>query len=55
VSSLSQLRDVNNWLGRSQFILDPEFAGTYYDFRIYSTALTQAQISASLAAGPDAP
>jgi hypothetical protein len=53
LSVLSALDDVNNWLGRSQFAPDPEFAGTYYEFRIYSTALTAAQISASFAAGPD--
>ena len=53
VSTLSGLRDVNNWLGRSQFLPDPEFGGTYYEFRIHSTAMTQAQINASIAAGPD--
>jgi hypothetical protein len=52
-SSLSQLLDLNNWLGRSQFTADPEFGGTYYEFRIHSTAMTQAQINASIAAGPD--
>jgi len=55
MSVLSGLNDANNWLGRSQFAADPEFSGTYYDFRIYSTALTQQQINASIAAGPDAP
>jgi Concanavalin A-like lectin/glucanases superfamily len=53
-STLSGLRDINNWLGRSQFLTDPEFGGTYYEFRIHSTAMTQAQITASIAAGPDA-
>jgi hypothetical protein len=53
-STLSGLRDVNNWLGRSQFAPDPEFGGTYYEFRIHSSAMTQAQINASIAAGPDA-
>jgi hypothetical protein len=55
ISTLSGLNDANNWLGRSQFLPDPEFAGTYYDFRIHSIAMTQQQISASFAAGPDAP
>ncbi|MBN2575295.1 MAG: LamG domain-containing protein [Deltaproteobacteria bacterium] len=52
-SSLSYLRDVNNWLGRAQFVADDEFSGTYYEFRIYSAALTQNQIAANVAAGPD--
>ena len=51
-NTLSTLPDVNNWLGRSQFP-DPSFAGTYHEFRIYSTARTDAQIAASFAAGPD--
>jgi hypothetical protein len=54
ISTLSGLTDVNNWLGRSQFGADPEFSGTYYEFRIHSSALTQQQITASIAAGPDA-
>ena len=55
LSTLSGLDDVNNWLGRSQFAADTDFQGTYYDFRIHSSAMTQAQISASFTAGPDAP
>ena len=54
VSTLSGLNDANNWLGRSQFAPDPAFSGTYYELRIHSSALTQAQINASIAAGPDA-
>ena len=52
-NALSAVPDDNNWLGRSQFTGDPSFAGTYYEFRIYSTARTAAQIAASAAAGPD--
>jgi hypothetical protein len=52
-NQLSQIDDVNNWLGRSQFTPDPGFAGTYDEFRIYSAALTDAQIAASFAKGPD--
>jgi hypothetical protein len=52
-NQLIQLNDVNNWLGRSQFGNDPSFAGTYYEFRIYSTARSAAQIQASFTAGPD--
>ena len=50
---LSTLRDINNWLGKSQFVADPEFAGTYHEFRIYSAARTSAQVLADFTAGPD--
>jgi hypothetical protein len=50
--SLSSLKDVNNWLGRSNF-KDMPFKGSIDEFRIYETALTEAQIAASYAFGPD--
>ena len=50
---LSYIYDINNWLGRSQFPADDGFTGTFLEFRIYSVALTAAQIQASYAAGPD--
>jgi hypothetical protein len=53
-STLSALNDANNWLGRSQFAADSAFSGTYYEFRIHSSALTQEQINASIATGPNA-
>jgi hypothetical protein len=53
-NQLSNLLDVNNWLGRSQYAADPSFAGTYFEFRIYSSARSAAQIAASFASGPDA-
>jgi hypothetical protein len=53
-TTLSTLNDVNNWLGRSQFTPDPEFAGSITEFRIYSTARSAAQVSASFTRGPDA-
>ena len=43
----------NNWLGRSQFSADTEFAGTISEFRIYNTARSSSQIAASATAGPD--
>jgi hypothetical protein len=43
----------NNWLGRSQFSNDTEYAGTISEFRIYNSARSTAQISASATAGPD--
>jgi uncharacterized protein len=51
---LSQITDVNNWLGRSQYSGDPELNATYNEFRIYNVALTAAQIETSATAGPDA-
>jgi hypothetical protein len=50
---LSAIDNVNNWLGRSQFVIDDEFSGTLYEFRIYRAALTEAQVAASYARGPD--
>jgi hypothetical protein len=51
--SLADLDDVNNWLGRSQFAPDFEFAGAIHELRIYSSARSSAQLSSSFAAGPD--
>lgn len=50
---LSQLEDVNNWLGRSQWSGDSMTHASYHEFRLYNHALTSAEISANLAAGPD--
>lgn len=50
----SFIKDVNNWLGRSQFRADPPFKGTLAEFRIYSVARTPEQLRASVLAGPDA-
>lgn len=52
--NLSDLPDVNNWLGRSQWG-DPVFNGVYNEFRIYDLALDDTQIQLSYAAGPDSP
>jgi hypothetical protein len=51
--SLSELDDVNNWLGRSQYVGDPDFAGQLHEFRIYNRALSSTQVQDSYAAGPD--
>jgi hypothetical protein len=53
--SLSLLVDVNNWLGRSQYQIDPSFSGTLFEFRIYDVALAAPAIQASFLAGPDPP
>lgn len=49
---LKQIPDVNNWLGRSNW-QDPLLNGQFDEFRIYSGALTDNQIAASFAAGPN--
>ena len=51
--SLSSIHDINVWLGRSQFAGDPELGATYHEFRIYSVALTAAELALSAKAGPD--
>jgi uncharacterized repeat protein (TIGR03806 family) len=51
---LSQIADVNNWLGRSQWTNDQNSNISYNDVRLYDHVLTPAQISANHTAGPDA-
>jgi hypothetical protein len=51
---LSALSDVNNWLGRSQFLEAASFAGELLDVRIYGVALGAAQVELSSELGPDA-
>jgi hypothetical protein len=48
---LSSIPAANNWLGRSQFSPDSEFAGTISEFRIYGTARSASQIQASYTMG----
>jgi len=52
--SLAQLTGDNDWLGRSQWVQDPYLRGTYDEFRIYDVALSDAELAALEAAGPDA-
>ena len=52
---LSQINDVNAWLGRSQFAADDTFAGTIDEFRIYDIALTREQVVFSYNHGPTPP
>jgi hypothetical protein len=56
MAQLSEINDINNWLGRSQYSSDTQahFAGTLLEFRIFSAALTTAQLQILFAAGPDA-
>lgn len=50
--ALSDLTDVNNWLGRAQFN-DPMFSGSYNEFRIYDQALPGYKVFQSYAAGSE--
>jgi Concanavalin A-like lectin/glucanases superfamily len=50
---LSGIIDTNNWLGRSQFSSDAYFGGSYNEFRIYAGLLSDSDIAADYAAGPD--
>jgi hypothetical protein len=52
VVPLNTIPDVNNWLGRSQWG-DAMFAGRYNEFRIWEGALSDADVAASYAAGPN--
>jgi len=45
--------DQNCWLGRSQFVSDPEFQGSIEEFRIYGAALSGSELALSAASGPD--
>ncbi|HTV20167.1 MAG TPA: LamG domain-containing protein [Polyangiaceae bacterium] len=54
VVDLGAIRDVNNWLGRSNYLVDPPLAATLVEFRIYGQALTADQLNASYQAGPGA-
>ena len=51
---LSDLNDINNWLGRSQFQDDPALNGTLLEFRIYDVALSESELETSFTEGPDA-
>ena len=51
--ALSQISDVNNWLGRSPWSGDYDFIGVFDEFRIYNAALTGPQIATSRAMGPN--
>lgn len=52
---LSDIQDVNNWLGESQWDKDHCFHGSYDEFRIYDQALNGCQLTTLLARGPDVP
>jgi len=51
---LSAIDDVNDWLGRSNFVADVDLGGSYDELRIHAAALTADQLADSFTAGPDA-
>jgi len=50
---LAGITDVNMWVGRSQFAVDPSLAGDVTRFSIYDRALDADQLAASYAQGPN--
>jgi len=54
-SSLSDLDDVNSWLGRSNSDNEWNFDGQIDEFRIYDRALTWGEVAYSRLQGPDTP
>ena len=52
--NLTDLIDVNNWLGRGNYTDYPCLAATFDEFRLYDRVLSAAEITASRLAGPDA-
>lgn len=51
--ALANLRDVDNWLGRSHVSSDPALSASLSEFRIYGRALTTQELATSHTAGPD--
>ena len=51
--SLSAITYVNCWLGRSQFDVNERLSGDIDEFRVYSAALSAAELATSFKAGPD--
>jgi hypothetical protein len=52
---LSDIDDVNNWLGRSQWVQDINLRGRYDEFRIYAAALSPRDVATLYRRGPDRP
>jgi hypothetical protein len=52
-TTLAGLNDVNNWVGRSQFVNDEELQGTLHEVRIYSTARSAQLVARDAVTGPD--
>ena len=52
-TTLTDLQDINNWLGRSSWSADQNFDGSINEFRIYNRILSAAELSETFAAGPE--
>lgn len=50
---LSQINDVNVWLGRSQYTGDQNLQGELDEFRIYNRVLSEAELRGNFLRGPD--
>jgi hypothetical protein len=53
VIPLSGIIDTNCWLGRSQFSADAYYSGSFDEFRIYSGLLSDSDVAADYAYGPN--
>jgi hypothetical protein len=51
--SLSDLGDINNWLGQAQTATHPAFEGSLLELRIYDVALSGDELATSFAEGSD--
>ena len=50
---MSQLNDVNVWLGRSAWNGDQNLQGEFDEFRVYNRLLSTTEMAANIAIGPD--
>jgi len=53
VAAMSEINDVNVWLGRSNWTADGNTQGEYDEFRVYNQVLSPTDVQREKAAGPD--
>jgi len=53
VAAMSEINDVNVWLGRSNWTADENLEGEYDEFRVYNSVLSPADVQRDRSAGPD--
>jgi concanavalin A-like lectin/glucanase superfamily protein len=53
VQRLSEISDVNSWLGLAQYETDPGLNADLLEFRLYDQALSDAEVGLSFELGPD--
>jgi len=53
VAAMSEINDVNVWLGRSNWNADQNMQGEFNEFRVYDRVLSQAEAGFDTGAGPD--